>query len=375
MTTKPEVQFLQRSQGRVAWNLHGDKGPLVIGMPGMGDLRENWNGFAAALVAKGYRVAVLDLRSQGRSDVTFKDVSREAMAQYALALADSLSPETPVVLIGHSYTGASVVWASYYKSLFPVHPPSDLSARVEAVRANMKEPGRLASLRAMGHTTATACEARLEQVRRPTLIMFGSRDPDFPDAGHNPHADRSRTVPPSFDRTCTSKGNSMIRHSLDRASVVREAVLLADRDGCESLTLSVLAAHLGVKPPSLYNHIASLDALRRLMQLEALELFTARSGEAAMGHSGRAGLERMARTLFKLARKRPGVWAALQRALKPFEAVLKPMGLSKTEFVHLLRALRALVQGFASLEAMGGFDLPEAVELSFERALARILPA
>jgi AcrR family transcriptional regulator len=181
----------------------------------------------------------------------------------------------------------------------------------------------------------------------------------------------------------------MSRRSLDRASVVHEAALLADRDGFESLTLSVLAARLGVKPPSLYNHIESLDALRRSLQIEALRVFTACSGEAAMGHSGRAALERMARALFTLARKRPGVWTAMQRApapgdaelqesareaLKPFDAVLKPMGLSKAESVHLLRALRALIQGFASLEAMGGFGLPEAVEESFTRALARILP-
>jgi pimeloyl-ACP methyl ester carboxylesterase len=222
----PEVHFLQRPEGRIAWSLRGEYGPLVIGMPGMGDLRENWNGFAAALAAKGYRVAVIDLRGQGRSDASFADVSREAMAQDALALADTLSPTTPVILIGHSYTGASAVWAStarpdrvagevllspfarevkatffqklalklgllrpwgasvwagYYKSLFPVHKPSDLNARTDAVRANLKEPGRLASLRAMGSTTAAACEARLDKVRRPTVIMFGSRDPDFPD--------------------------------------------------------------------------------------------------------------------------------------------------------------------------------------------------
>jgi len=181
----------------------------------------------------------------------------------------------------------------------------------------------------------------------------------------------------------------MSRRTLDRATVVREAAVLADRDGFDALSLSVLAAHLGVKPPSLYNHIESLEALRRALQLSALEEFTARSGEVAMGHAGREALERMARALFTLARSRPGIWAALQRApasgdqevldaarnaLKPFESVLGPMGMLPTESVHLLRALRALVQGFASLEAMGGFGLPESVEESFAIALARILP-
>jgi AcrR family transcriptional regulator len=180
----------------------------------------------------------------------------------------------------------------------------------------------------------------------------------------------------------------MTRRTLDRESVVREAALLADRDGLESLTLSVLAAHLGVKPPSLYNHIESLAALRRDLQLSALVEFTDRVGEVAMGHSGREALQRMAKALFALARERPGMWAVLQRApapedaemqgaarraLKPFESVVRPMGISASESVHLLRALRALVHGFASLEAMGGFGLPEAVDKSFAKALDKIL--
>jgi pimeloyl-ACP methyl ester carboxylesterase len=226
MPNHPEVQSLQRPQGRIAWSLYGQEGPLVIGMPGMGDLRENWSGFAFALAKKGYRVAVLDLRGHGHSDATFTEVTREAIAEDALALADSLSPSSPVSLIGHSYTGASAVWAStekpdrmasvvllapfarvveitffqklalkvglirpwgagvwssYYKSLFPVHKPADLDQRVQAIKANMKEKGRLESLRDMGKTTAAACEARLEKMSRPNLIVFGTRDPDFPD--------------------------------------------------------------------------------------------------------------------------------------------------------------------------------------------------
>lgn len=252
---KATTSYLQRHEGRIAWSLHGTTGPLVVGMPGMGDLREHWDGFADALASRGYRVAMLDLRGHGQSDATFKDVSREAIGSDALALADSLSPDEPVVFVGNSYTGASAVWlateqpdrvqalvliapfaravepsffqkaalkmgllrpwghavwASYYGSLFPVHPPADLAERKKAIQANLRESGRLESLRAMGSTNAASCEARLEQVRSPTLILFGSRDPDFPDpaaegiliaartggtyqdipdAGHYPHAE------------------------------------------------------------------------------------------------------------------------------------------------------------------------------------------
>jgi len=225
MDQKP-VSHLVRPGGRIAWSLHGSTGPLVVGMPGMGDLRTHWDGFAAALANRGYRVAVLDLRGHGLSDTGFADVSREAIANDALALADSLSPHDPAILIGHSYTGASAVWAatehservraivlldpfarevqatwfqkfalkfgllrpwghsvwaSYYASLFPVHPPADLAERKRAVGTNLREPGRLESLRAMGRTNAATCEAKLDSVQLPTLILFGLRDPDFPD--------------------------------------------------------------------------------------------------------------------------------------------------------------------------------------------------
>lgn len=220
------VRQLKRSGGTIAWSLHGQTGPLVVGMPGMGDLRRHWDGFATALSRSGYRVAVLDLRGHGESDTGFEDMSREAMAQDALALADSLSPDEPVTLVGHSYTGASVawaaaqhpervravvmlapfalehpltfvqsmslklgllrpwgasVWAGYYASLFPVRKPASLEVQRKAVRENMAQPGRLEALRAMGRTSIATCEAALPRVKAPNLVVFGSRDPDFPD--------------------------------------------------------------------------------------------------------------------------------------------------------------------------------------------------
>jgi AcrR family transcriptional regulator len=51
------------------------------------------------------------------------------------------------------------------------------------------------------------------------------------------------------------------RTTLNRARVLEAAVELADRDGIEALTVRRLADVLGVHPTSLYNHVASKDAL------------------------------------------------------------------------------------------------------------------
>ena len=55
----------------------------------------------------------------------------------------------------------------------------------------------------------------------------------------------------------------MPRAGLNRRAVVAAAAVLADEVGWEQLTLAGLAGRLGVRLPSLYKHIDSLDGLRR----------------------------------------------------------------------------------------------------------------
>ncbi len=51
------------------------------------------------------------------------------------------------------------------------------------------------------------------------------------------------------------------RTPLSRERVLRAAVALADEDGLDALTMRTLAKRLGVEAMSLYNHVASKDAL------------------------------------------------------------------------------------------------------------------
>ena len=60
----------------------------------------------------------------------------------------------------------------------------------------------------------------------------------------------------------------MPRAGLNTDRVVAEAMELADEAGLDQLTLAALAVRLGVRQPSLYKHVASLDALQRLISME-----------------------------------------------------------------------------------------------------------
>ena len=67
-------RFLERPAGRLAYELTGDPaGPLVVCCPGMGDLRTSYRALAQRLAADGARVASVDLRGHGQSDVGWPD--------------------------------------------------------------------------------------------------------------------------------------------------------------------------------------------------------------------------------------------------------------------------------------------------------------
>jgi len=65
-----ETRTLRRDEGRIAYQVHGD-GPLVVCLPGMGELRSSYRYNLLPLADAGFRAAAMDLRGHGDSDTTF----------------------------------------------------------------------------------------------------------------------------------------------------------------------------------------------------------------------------------------------------------------------------------------------------------------
>lgn len=177
----------------------------------------------------------------------------------------------------------------------------------------------------------------------------------------------------------------MPRAGLTRARVVAEAAIAADESGPDAVTLAEVAKRVGVRLPSLYNHVPGADGLRRELTLLGLAELTARISRAAMGRSGQAALFEMASAYRAFALERPGLYATTVRApdagdaelvaasdgaLSVVLAVLAGYGLSGPSAVDATRALRALLHGWVTLETSGGFGLPQDVEASFRRTVA-----
>ncbi len=172
---------------------------------------------------------------------------------------------------------------------------------------------------------------------------------------------------------------------MDRAAVVAAAAALADTEGAESVTFARLAEHLGVRPPSLYNHVAGTEGLRRELALLGIREMIATLTRAAIGKAGDDALFALANAYRAFAERRPGLYAAaLLRAPTPGDAeeiaasteligivlaVLAGYGLAGEEALHAVRGLRSVLHGFIVLEAAGGFGLPLDLDESFRRLI------
>lgn len=218
----PPTQHLDLPAGRLAHDDTGGDGPLVLCVPGIGDLRTEYRHLRPLLVEAGHRVVTLDLRGHGESSTgwpshTPEDVGRDVVAlldhldvgpQGAVVMGCSLgaaaavwaAAERPDIVRGIVLAGPFVrdlpsqwwqrlllrvmtpgLWATYLKGLFPSGGPDDRDAHLAAVRANLTEPGRMAAVREMLLASKATCEARIPDVRARALVLMGSADKDFPD--------------------------------------------------------------------------------------------------------------------------------------------------------------------------------------------------
>lgn len=223
MTTTDTTQYLDRGEGRIAYDVTGS-GPLVVAVPGMGDLRSTYRHLAPALVEAGFRVATMDLRGHGESDATFTAYDDPGAASDVIGLIEQLGG--PALVIGNSMGAAAAViaaaeqpelvsglvlvgpfvrnvpapawqrwifralmggpwarlaWLSYYPTLFPTRKNTDYAEHRTAIGVAMARPGYSRAFRATTHVSHAPAETALSRVATDVLVVMGSKDPDFPD--------------------------------------------------------------------------------------------------------------------------------------------------------------------------------------------------
>jgi pimeloyl-ACP methyl ester carboxylesterase len=225
-STAAETRFLAVDGGRIAYDDTGGNGPLILAIPGMGDLRSEYRLLRPALQNAGYRVVTMDVRGFGETTPRWNDYSAHAVGRDALALIEHLNAG-PAVILGNSFAAGSALWAAYdaparvrgvvllgpivrdqksswfaklalnigfagpwrvwfwttyWESLFTSSKPVDQTQVKAALTRNLREPGRMAALHSMISLSKADTAGIVPQNRVPALIVMGTRDPDFADA-------------------------------------------------------------------------------------------------------------------------------------------------------------------------------------------------
>ncbi len=218
------TEYIEVAGGRIAYDDRG-AGPLIVAVPGMGDLRPSYRLLAPKLTSLGYRVVTLDVRGHGETSVRWDDYSVDAIGRDILDVIRSLDAG-PAHVIGNSMSGAAAIvaaartpaairsltlidpfvrdmmpvwlmasiigvvlggpwraalWRAYFKKASPTRRPSDYEEEAARRNANLAESGRFAAFRRMALASKRESERRIAEVEAPVLVLMGTKDPDFSD--------------------------------------------------------------------------------------------------------------------------------------------------------------------------------------------------
>jgi AcrR family transcriptional regulator len=175
------------------------------------------------------------------------------------------------------------------------------------------------------------------------------------------------------------------RTRLTKTSVLQAAVELINTEGSDALSLNRLAEKLGIRTPSLYNHVDGLPGLQSELAVMNAKLLADHLSEAAIGKSGAELFMDVAQAFRNYVKENPGLYMSTLRssgnqtvedenlireegrALKIGLAVMSSLGLQGEEAIHAVRAFRSMAHGFATLEVAGGFGMPQDCDESFRR--------
>ena len=157
---------------------------------------------------------------------------------------------------------------------------------------------------------------------------------------------------------------------LSRDSVVNAALTFLDREGWDALTINALATQLGTKGPSLYNHVDSLQDLRRTVRMRVVEDIIDMLNTVGQGRTRDDAVMAMASAYRSYAHHHPGRYSAFTRmplgggddpeftdatraAAGPVIAVLASYGLDGEDAFYAALEFWSAMHGFVLLEMTG----------------------
>lgn len=155
-----------------------------------------------------------------------------------------------------------------------------------------------------------------------------------------------------------------MKRGLNRQTVVTEAMRMIEDIGYAKLTVRELAARLGIKPASLYNHFDGIEDILLSVAERSGELLERAIGAATEGKNSDMALKDGAVAYLVFAAEHHELYLSLINAPKAdnernrsvgaksfacFARILRSYGIERDRELHLMRMLRAMLHGYVEL--------------------------
>lgn len=183
--------------------------------------------------------------------------------------------------------------------------------------------------------------------------------------------------------------SSFMKIGLDKNKIIEVAAKIVDEKGTAALSMKELADKLAVKPPSLYKHFSGgLDELNTELMLYGYHCLDLEIMKAAVGKEKDNAIIAICNAFRDFAQKHKGLFDTMQwynmylskdhlqaseGTVEVMFQVLGAYGLTETQKVHCVRMLRALIQGFTTIESHGGYGNPVSLDDTFDYAVRTFL--
>lgn len=167
---------------------------------------------------------------------------------------------------------------------------------------------------------------------------------------------------------------------LTREKVIEKAGELANEEGLNAVTITNLANYLGIKKPSLYNHIKDQDDIYSEIMKYGWEYISNEICPNILSEDAKEAITELSNEIYKYAVENPGVFEAMlwynsyknekiniamEGVYHFFFSQTDKLGIEREVANHLLRTYRSMVEGFLLLVIHDSFGNPASMEESF----------
>ncbi|WP_368900675.1 TetR/AcrR family transcriptional regulator [Oceanobacillus oncorhynchi] len=179
-----------------------------------------------------------------------------------------------------------------------------------------------------------------------------------------------------------------MRKKITQERIIDATLEIVEEKGIAGVTIKNTAIQLGIKPPSLYNHVENLEDLLDIAANRSMRNLYEKLLTASIGLEKKEALRAIAQEYRNFAKNNPGQYELAQKVnvwnseetkqiseqiVAIFLKILQKYTLSEEEAIHFIRVLRSYLHGFTLLEINEGFGLPQELEKSFTIGLELVL--